>query len=760
MNMAQTEKRLFDRLSMRLAIVTVAVLAAFLLRLAILHFFPIEAPFVTFYPAVMIVALLAGFWPGVLATALLSLIADYTIFQPLGSFRMSRTSDALILSLFFGMGIFLSAVAEGLRRNYQRVADFEKQESLRSSEEKLRLSEEQFETLANAIPQLTWMANADGWIFWYNERWYSYTGTTAKDMEGWGWQSVHDPEILQQVMEKWKTSIATGEPFGMVLPLRGADGIFHPFLTRIVPVKDAEGKVVRWFGTNTDISEQRRIEEGLRSSQAKLEGVLGSAMDAIISVNEQQRIVLFNQSAEIAFQCPASEAVGSTLDRFIPISFRESHREHMRRFETEGVTARSMKSPSILRAVRRDGPEFPIEATISQVQADGEKLFTVILRDITERERSEEALRISKARLDMAVEVASLGEWELDLNLGIGSRSLRHAHIFGYPTTDEVWTYAKFLDHVLPQHRADVEKKLDAAWTGGSWDFETQIRRVDGEVRWIWIRGRSSLDQQGQPASAFGTVMDITDRKHAEEVLLRTEKLASVGRMAASISHEINNPLEATVNALYITAHLPELPPAAHEYLQMADEELKRIAHITRQSLGFYRESNGPMATTVTAILESAIDVLKSKINNKQATIERQWDAEVEIVAIAGELRQVFSNLLSNSLDAIEQGGTIKLRVFSFETSGNGRRYVRVTVADNGQGISASSLPRLFEPFYTTKGTIGTGLGLWVTKQIIDKHDGTIQVRSNTQGSQTGTVFSVVLPTDPGQLGQAVKTFQ
>ena len=138
------------------------------------------------------------------------------------------------------------------------------------TEERLHESETQFRTLANAIPQLCWMANADGWIFWYNDRWYEYTGTKPEQMAGWGWQSVHDPEALPKVLESWKDSIATGKPFDMVFPLRGADGVFRPFLTRVKPVCDEDGKVTRWFGTNTDISEQRRIQEELRESGALL----------------------------------------------------------------------------------------------------------------------------------------------------------------------------------------------------------------------------------------------------------------------------------------------------------------------------------------------------------------------------------------------------------------------------------------------------------------------------------------------------------
>jgi len=857
------------------------VATAFLLRLALVQYFGVELPpFLTFYPAVMVVALAGGLWAGLLATVLASLLTLYWIFIPVGHFSITRISDILALIFFFAMGVFISAISERYRRNFQQLDDYRKQQDLRDAQEKLRQKEEQFETLANAIQQLTWMASPDGWVFWYNQRWYDYTGISPEQAQGWGWQSAHDPEMLPKVLEQWKASIASGEPFDMVYPLRRADGTFCTFLSRVMPVKDREGKVVRWFGTNTDITNQRRTEEGLRASEAKLQGVIASAMDAVITVDEQQRIVVFNHAAEAVFQCPASEAIGSSIDRFIPASVRNLHREHIRRFGQNGATARSMHAPGILTAVRANAQEFPIEATVSQVQTGGEKLYTVILRDITERKRSEQALRQSEAqfrtladaipqlcwiagadgaifwynerwyeytgtipelmrgwgwqavhdpetlpevierwrlststgepfdmvlplrgadgvfrpfltrvrpfrdetgkvvrwfgtntdiseqkqielelrktnaRLDLAVEVASLGEWEVDLKAKTGFRSSRHAEIFGYPPSEHDWSFGKFLDHLLPQNRAEMETMIKAAQLGGPWDFETQIVRVDGEVRWVWVRGRSLLDTTGQPTRAFGTIMDITDRKMAEQALLRSEKLASVGRMAASIAHEINNPLEATTNALFIAMTLKDLPDIAREYLEMADAELKRITHITRQSLGFYRESNGPARIAITSVLESAIDLLKSKISKKRATIEKQWNDEVEIIAIAGELRQVFSNLLVNSLDAVNDGGTIKIRVSTGRALENGRRHVRVTFADNGQGIPVNSRARLFEPFYTTKGTVGTGLGLWVSKQIIDKHDGTICVRSRIGESNPGTVFSIVLPAEPATLVQ------
>ncbi len=148
-------------------------------------------------------------------------------------------------------------------------------------EEALRESEQQFRTLANAIPQLCWMANPDGWIFWYNDRWYEYTGATPEQMAGWGWQSVHDPQALTAVIARWKLSLANGELFDMVFPLRGADGVFRPFLTRVVPVRGASGKIVRWFGTNTDIGEQRKTEEALRQSEERFRALVMATSDVV-----------------------------------------------------------------------------------------------------------------------------------------------------------------------------------------------------------------------------------------------------------------------------------------------------------------------------------------------------------------------------------------------------------------------------------------------------------------------------------------------
>jgi signal transduction histidine kinase len=239
---------------------------------------------------------------------------------------------------------------------------------------------------------------------------------------------------------------------------------------------------------------------------------------------------------------------------------------------------------------------------------------------------------------------------------------------------------------------------------------------------------------------------EIKERIRAGEALIRAEKLAAVGRMAASMAHEINNPLEAVMNSIFLAQGVEGLPDAARAYLKTADEELRRVSHLTRQTLGFYRESTLPVTLSVSALLDSVVDLLRAKIRATEARVEKRCDTGLQVKGVFGELRQVLSNLLANSLDAVEKDGMVRLRASLAPCRENGRHCVRITVADTGKGIDPVTMKQIFDPFFTTKGAVGTGLGLWVSKQIIDKHDGSIHVRSSTTGAHHGTTFSVILP--------------
>jgi signal transduction histidine kinase len=226
----------------------------------------------------------------------------------------------------------------------------------------------------------------------------------------------------------------------------------------------------------------------------------------------------------------------------------------------------------------------------------------------------------------------------------------------------------------------------------------------------------------------------------AQEALRRSEKLAVTGRLAASIAHEINNPLEAITNLLYLIRLTPD-PAQTGKYLVEAEQELARVAEIAKQTLRFYREPNHPIETELGAVLHSVLVLYHSRLG--AADISVQVDSvgpSATVLASPGELRQVIANLIGNAIDAMRHGGRLRIRV-----SSTGRR-LRLTIADSGSGIPPALLPAIFEPFVTTKGETGTGLGLWVTGEIIRRNGWTIRVRSHSGGAQSGTTFSITMP--------------
>ena len=302
---------------------------------------------------------------------------------------------------------------------------------IQKRESALQDSEQQFRTLADSIPQLAWMAEPDGDLFWCNHRWYEYTGKTASQVRGWGWQMVHDPEILPKVIEKWRASLSSGEPFEMVFPLRGADGAYREFLTLASPVRDAHGNIVRWFGTNTDVTDQRRSEEALR----------------------------------------------------------------------------------------------------------------------------------------------------------------------------------------------------------------------------------------------------------------RSEKLAATGRLAASIAHEINNPLEAVTNLVYLAR---KQPANVQKYLTLADQELDRIAQITKNTLGFYRDSVSASEVDISKVLEEVLLLYARKMEFKNVRLTTDFAMAVKVTGFPGEIRQIFANLISNAIEAVPEQGCLRIRASAVGSAGGARPSgVRVTFLDNGPGIRA-----------------------------------------------------------------------
>lgn len=269
----------------------------------------------------------------------------------------------------------------------------------------------------------------------------------------------------------------------------------------------------------------------------------------------------------------------------------------------------------------------------------------------------------------------------------------------------------------------------------------------DGSSGWIRIAAAPIIDQGGAVSGAVAAISDIDRNKRAEEALMKSEKLAAVGRLAASISHEINNPLEAVTNLLYLVEQNTRSTPAS-QLATKAQEQLARVSHIVTQTLRFHRQSSSPQWIALNELLEPAIGLFRGRISNANIQVDLQYRTDCRILCRDGDIRQVLSNLVGNAIDSMRAGGRLVVRTGGGHMAGTNVPGVRISIADTGHGIPKDAMRRIFEPFYTTKGDSGTGLGLWISQEIVKRNQGTLQIRSRTKAPKSGTVASVFLPVE------------
>jgi PAS domain S-box-containing protein len=422
---------------------------------------------------------------------------------------MLRIGGALLVIMIAVAGV----VTERVIGNHERVAAA------------LTTSEERFRTLANAIPQLCWTANADGWIFWYNQRWYDFTGKTRREMEGWGWQSVHDPEMLPVFLEGWKNAIAAGVPFEMVFPLRAADGTFHPFLTRVMPVRDPADKVV-WFGTNTDITEQRQIEEALAENQERLRLAQEVARIGTFVWNLQTGVSQLTPELEAMYGLP-------------PGGFAAGHRTWQDLIcpedRDQGVryVQEAMEKGSFAAEWRVTWPDGTTRwlfgrAWVSKDDTGKPLRLMGANTDVTERKLAElEVLRVkvdlaeNQERLRLAQEVARIGTFVWNLQTGENQLTPELETMYGLPPGGFAAGHRTWQDLICPEDRDQGVRYVQEAMEKGSFAAEWRVIWPDGTMHWLFGRAWVSKDDTGKPLRLMGANTDVTERKLAELEVLR-----------------------------------------------------------------------------------------------------------------------------------------------------------------------------------------------------------------------------------------------
>jgi len=348
--------------------------------------------------------------------------------------------------------------------------------------------------------------------------------------------------------------------------------------------------------------------------------------------------------------------------------------------------------------------------------------------------------------LQLAAETAGVGTWHLFILKNDLRSSPRCKEIFGL-SPEAQFQYEDFLSAVHPDDRSLVEATvghaLDPAGPG-LYELDYRIIHPDGTVRWVSGKGKAFFEARDgeQVATRFiGTVLDRTERRLIQDALIEAEKLAVTGRLTAAIAHEIRNPVGAVINPLYLLRREPS-EARRLEYIQQAEGELNRVSEIATNTLVFHRDPAGTTSFDLAKLVESVVSLFRSRIIASKMIIETSLPPGIFVSAPQGEERQVIANLVGNALDAMPGGGRLILRMREFLNHKIGKLCVRLTVADTGIGMNSGVQSRVFDAFYTTKGAVGNGLGLWLSQEIMKKCGSSMRLRSAVG---RGTVFHLSL---------------
>ncbi len=497
---------------------------------------------------------------------------------------------------------------------------------------------------------------------------------------------------------------------------------------------DFKREAIGILAIGQDITPRKTYQTLVEESQAHLAGIIRSAMDAIITVDDEQHITIFNGAAELMFRCSAAEAIGQPLDRFIPERFRPAHREHIQVFGKTSLSSRSMGKLGTIFGMRADGQEFPIEASISQVDVKGKKSFTVILRDISERlEAEERATSFGRILEESRNEIYVFDEKTLRFllvnrgareNLGYSMEELRNMTPLDFKPEFTPDTFADLLRPLRTGEQPKVQ-------------FETVHLRKDKSVYPVNVHLQLSTWAFGKAFVAI--ILDITRRKQTEEELRQVERLAEMGTLASGMAHEIGTPMNVILGrAEYILGKTQE--DGTRKGLQTIVAQVERITKIMNQLLAFARRRRGePQPVDLRRSIEDSLEVLHERLARHRIQVEKTFDALATTVLVDPDhMTQVCLNLFINAIHAMSQGGTLRIGLGCTKDS------VRMTVADTGHGIPKEDLKKIFTPFFTTKEVgKGTGLGLTVVHGIIQEHGGSIVVDSEPG---QGTTFAIMLP--------------
>ena len=471
--------------------------------------------------------------------------------------------------------------------------------------------------------------------------------------------------------------------------------------------------------------------------------------DGAVTVSADTTILYCNHAFSEIVGEPLDHVIGKSIYQYIPKPQRERF-DSVYKHPLDGPARMELQ----LRAV--DGHIVPIFASANIFQ-EGSTTVCMVITDLTEQKKQEEIVSAGRrAHLIVQQAAEAIAVCDNSGKIVLASEAFHHL-------CDRNALLLPF-DSVMPlefsgsSHRAGTNPGFSIQSVLGGQTFrgtEVVFRGTNADTTHLLLSAARLRLPGGATSGCVITLFDIEERKRTEEYLRRSERLAATGRLAATIAHEINNPLAAVTNLLFLLSSDERLDPSLKEFAEVAQAEISRVAHITKQTLAFHRDATIPVRVNLNDLVESVLYLYAQKLKVKRIRVHKEFNFSGDVVGFPNELRQVISNIFENAIEATPESGQVRLRVYSSREHFNLRSPgVRIIIADDGPGIQTENAQKIFEPFFTTKGEKGTGLGLWVCQGIVQKHGGFIRMKSSIDPRHCGTVFSIFLPL--GQTGNTL----
>ncbi len=498
--------------------------------------------------------------------------------------------------------------------------------------------------------------------------------------------------------------------------------------------------------------EQRTRE--LERSESRLHGILSNSKDAIIAIDAQQEILIFNKGAEDVFGYRADEIMGKPLSMLIPEKYRGGHSSHIKGFEHDTAEARMMHDRNVIFGLRKNGEAFPAEASITKIETRTERLSAVILQDISSRYKTEQALKESEQRFRQLAESIEEVFWVADVaESKVLYVSPQYEKVWGrncQSLLDDSTTYSA---SIYSEDQLLVEQVFAQQRLGETTDIEYRIVRSDGEIRWVRDQAYPVYDEEGLLYRIVGVALDITNQKQLEMQLRQNQKMEAIGQLATGVAHNFNNMLMGILNNIELVRM--EERAADNGPLKEAEGIVMRAAQMVKGLMAFSRSGQRPgfQAIDVLSTVRQAVGLYQVSLGKEIAIHCHITGEPLFIEGDENQLEQVIINLLSNADDAVRDGCNPSIWVevngcdisdiasLPVEHSGE---YVCICIRDNGKGMDEETRSRIYEPFYTTKDVgEGTGLGLSSAFASVQNHGGWIECESRVNA---GTTFYIYLP--------------